>query len=118
MAVNRHGCWESDGADGYTLEETTKDSFGTDVILTLKKDTEDEKFSDYLESYRISQLVKKYSDYIRYPIKMMVESERLKEGTGKDGKDPGIRDLYRRPYPEQHGADLEEEQERGYRRGL
>ena len=81
-------CWESDGADGYTLEETTKDSFGTDVILTLKKDTEDEKFSDYLESYRISQLVKKYSDYIRYPIKMMVESERLKEGTGKDGKDP------------------------------
>ena len=81
-------CWESDGADGYTLEETTKDSFGTDVILTLKKDTEDEKFSDYLESYRISQLVKKYSDYIRYPIKMMVESERLKEETGKDGKDP------------------------------
>ena len=45
-------CWESDGADGYTLEETTKDSFGTDVILTMKKDTEDEKFSDYLESYR------------------------------------------------------------------
>ena len=81
-------CWESDGADGYTLEETTKDSFGTDVILTMKKDTEDEKFSDYLESYRLSQLIKKYSDYIRYPIKMVVEGERLKEGTGKDGKDP------------------------------
>lgn len=81
-------CWESDGADGYTLEETTKDSFGTDVILTMKKDTEDEKFSDYLENYRLSQLVKKYSDYIRYPIKMVVEGERLKEGTGKDGKDP------------------------------
>ena len=81
-------CWESDGADGYTLEETTKDSFGTDVILTMKKDTEDEKFSDYLESYRLSQLVKKYSDYIRYPIKMVVEGERLKEGTGKSGKDP------------------------------
>lgn len=81
-------CWESDGADGYTLEETTKDSFGTDVILTMKKDTEDEKFSDYLESYRLSQLVKKYSDYIRYPIKMVVEGERLKEGTGKGGKDP------------------------------
>lgn len=81
-------CWESDGADGYTLQETTKDSFGTDVILTMKKDTEDEKFSDYLESYRLSQLVKKYSDYIRYPIKMVVEGERLKEGTGKDGKDP------------------------------
>ena len=81
-------CWESDGADGYTLEETTKDSFGTDVILTMKKDTEDEKFSDYLESYRLSQLVKKYSDYIRYPIKMVVEGERLKEGAGQDGKDP------------------------------
>ena len=81
-------CWESDSADGYTLQETTKDSFGTDVILTMKKDTEDEKFSDYLESYRLSQLVKKYSDYIRYPIKMVVEGERLKEGTGKDGKDP------------------------------
>ena len=81
-------CWESDGADGYTLEETTKDSFGTDVILTMKKDNDDEKFSDYLQSYRLGQLVKKYSDYIRYPIRMLVESERVKEGTGTDGKEP------------------------------
>ena len=81
-------CWESDGADGYTLEETTKDSFGTDVILTMKKDNDDERFSDYLQSYRLGQLVKKYSDYIRYPIRMLVESERVKEGTGTDGKEP------------------------------
>ncbi len=78
--------WESDGADGYTIEEAEKDSFGTDVILTLKPDNDDENFSDYLESYRLTQLVKKYSDYIRYPIRMLVESQRVKEGTGTDDK--------------------------------
>ena len=78
--------WESDGADGYTVEETEKDSFGTDVILTLKADNDDEAFSEYLETYRLTQLVKKYSDYIRYPIRMMVESQRVKEGTGTDDK--------------------------------
>ena len=79
-------CWESDGADGYTIEETEKESFGTDVILTLKADNDDEKFSEYLETYRLTQLVKKYSDYIRYPIRMQVESQRVKEGTGTDDK--------------------------------
>ena len=78
--------WESDGADGYTLEKGEKKSFGTDIILSIKKDTEDEKFSEYLETYRLTQLVKKYSDYIRYPIRMTVESERVKEGTGIDDK--------------------------------
>ena len=78
--------WESDGADGYTVEETEKDSFGTDVILTIKADNDDEAFSEYLETYRLTQLVKKYSDYIRYPIRMMVESQRVKEGTGTDDK--------------------------------
>ena len=78
--------WESDGADGYTVEETEKDSFGTDVILTIKADNDDENFSEYLETYRLTQLVKKYSDYIRYPIRMMVESQRVKEGTGTDDK--------------------------------
>lgn len=77
-------CWESDGADGYTIEETEKSSFGTDIILTIKEDTEDEKFSEYLESYRLTQLIKKYSDYIRYPIRMLVESQRVKEGTGTE----------------------------------
>ena len=78
--------WESDGADGYTIEEAEKDSFGTDIILTLKADNDDEAFSEYLETYRLTQLVKKYSDYIRYPIRMMVESRRVKEGTGTDDK--------------------------------
>ena len=78
--------WESDGADGYTIEEAEKDSFGTDIILTLKADNNDEAFSEYLETYRLTQLVKKYSDYIRYPIRMMVESQRVKEGTGTDDK--------------------------------
>ena len=78
--------WESDGADGYTIEEAEKDSFGTDIILTLKADNDDEAFSEYLETYRLTQLVKKYSDYIRYPIRMMVESQRVKEGTGTDDK--------------------------------
>ncbi len=78
--------WESDGADGYTVEEAEKDSFGTDIILTLKADNDDEAFSEYLETYRLTQLVKKYSDYIRYPIRMMVESQRVKEGTGTDDK--------------------------------
>ena len=78
--------WESDGVDGYTIEEAEKDSFGTDIILTLKADNDDEAFSEYLETYRLTQLVKKYSDYIRYPIRMLVESQRVKEGTGTDDK--------------------------------
>ena len=73
--------WVSDGADGYTIEETEKDAPGTDVIMTLKADTEDEKYSEYLEEYEIRSLIRKYSDYIRYPIKMDVEHEKLKEGS-------------------------------------
>ena len=72
--------WQSDGVDGYTIEETDKDTVGTDVILTLKDDTDDEKYSDYLEQYRIQMLVKKYSDYIRFPIKMMCEKPHYAEG--------------------------------------
>lgn len=68
--------WVSDGADGYTIEETEKDAPGTDVIMTLKADTEDEKYSEYLEEYEIRSLIRKYSDYIRYPIKMEVTKSR------------------------------------------
>ncbi|MFR2866567.1 MAG: molecular chaperone HtpG [Oscillospiraceae bacterium] len=68
--------WISDGADGYTIEETEKDAPGTDVIMTLKADTEDEKYSEYLEEYEIRSLIRKYSDYIRYPIKMEVTKSR------------------------------------------
>lgn len=71
--------WESEGADGYTITECTKDNAGTTITLSIKEDTEEEKYSDFLESFRISSLVKKYSDYIRYPIKMLVERQEKKE---------------------------------------
>ena len=67
--------WESSGAEGYTIEECDKKDIGTKIILTLKEDTEDDKYSDFLAEYKIEELVKKYSDYIRYPIKMQVEHE-------------------------------------------
>lgn len=65
--------WHSNGVDGYTIEEAEKENAGTDVILTLKDDTDDEKYSRYLDQYQIQTLIKKYSDYIRFPIKMDVE---------------------------------------------
>ena len=71
--------WVSDGADGYTIEETTRETVGTDVIMTLKADTEDEKYSEFLGEYKIRELVRKYSDYIRYPIRMEVTKSRKKE---------------------------------------
>ena len=69
--------WKSSGADGYTIEPAQRDGAGTDVIMKLKEDTEDEKYSRFLETYTIQSLVKKYSDYIRYPIKMDVETQRV-----------------------------------------
>lgn len=79
--------WISEGIDGYTIEEISKDNYGTDVTIYLKDDTEDEKYSDYLENYRIQELIKKYSDYITYPIKMEVEHSHLKEKKNPDDKD-------------------------------
>ncbi len=76
--------WVSDGADGYTIEETTKDAPGTDIIMTLKADTEEDKYSQFLEEYEIRSLVRKYSDYIRYPIKMEVLKSRVKEDAPED----------------------------------
>ena len=72
--------WESSGADGYTVKEADKESNGTEITLKLKEDTEDEKYSEYLDEYRIRELVKRYSDYIHYPIKMMAEKHLLKKG--------------------------------------
>ena len=71
--------WVSDGADGYTITETQKDTYGTDVIMALKADTEDDHYSRFLEEYQIRALVKKYSDYIRYPICMEVSKSRKKD---------------------------------------
>ena len=73
--------WQSSGADGYTITECEREGVGTDVVLKLKDDTEDEKYSRYCETYEIQSLVKKYSDYIRYPIRMEMETSRQKEGT-------------------------------------
>ncbi len=76
--------WKSSGADGYTVEECDKNSFGTEIILSIKADTDDEKYSEFLEEYRLRGLIKKYSDYIRYPIKMEIErSEPKEEGSSE-----------------------------------
>lgn len=79
--------WESSGADGYTLTACEKEQAGTEITLYLKKDTDDEKYSEYLSEYRIRGLIKKYSDYIRYPIRMEVEEHRPTEDT-KDSEEP------------------------------
>lgn len=76
--------WESEGIEGYTLTESHKEGFGTEVILTLKDNTSEENYDEFLDEFRIKMLVKKYSDYIRYPIRMEIEKQRLKEGTEKE----------------------------------
>ncbi len=76
--------WVSTGADGYTLSPASRDSAGTDVIMTMKQDTEDETYSRFLEEYELRSLVKKYSDYIRYPIRMEVTKSRKTAGSPED----------------------------------
>ncbi len=76
--------WVSNGTDGYTVEEAQRESTGTDVIMELKADTEDETYSRFLEEYEIRQLVKKYSDYIRCPIRMEVSKSRKKADSPED----------------------------------
>ena len=73
--------WESTGAEGYTIEPCDKQDIGTTITLHIKEDNDDEKYSNYLEDYKIQELIRKYSDYIRYPIKMDVERKEKKEGT-------------------------------------
>ena len=73
--------WQSSGADGYTITECEREGVGTDVVLKLKDDTDDEKYSRFCEPYEIQSLVRKYSDYIRYPIRMEMETSKMKEGT-------------------------------------
>ena len=80
--------WESEGLAGYEITPGTKADRGTTITLHLKADTEDENYSEFLDRFRIQQLVKKYSDYIRYPIRMEVSHTHVKEGTGVDGKEP------------------------------
>lgn len=87
--------WESEGIDGYTITETDKDSVGTDIILELLDDTDDEKYGEFLDTYRIKGLISKYSDYIRFPIKMEVTHSRPVEQSEEDkeaGKAPEYED--------------------------
>lgn len=76
--------WESDGADGYTITPCDKDTVGTDIIMHIKEDGEEEKYSEYLQEYTLRELVKKYSDYIRWPIRMEVSKSRKKEDSPED----------------------------------
>ena len=76
--------WKSSGVDGYTVEKCKKEDIGTKITLYLKDDTDDDKYSDFLSEYRLKNMVKKYSDYIRYPIMMKVENSRLKEGSDSE----------------------------------
>ena len=80
--------WKSKGVEGYTIEKAEKDEVGTTITLKLKEDTADEKYSDFLDEYKIKELVKKYSDYIRYPIVMDVQKSKLKEDSeGSENKE-------------------------------
>ena len=73
--------WESTGAEGYTIEPCDKQDVGTTITLHIKEDNEDEKYSEFLDQYKIQELIKRYSDYIRHPIKMDIEHKHKKEGT-------------------------------------
>ena len=89
VITRKHGSetaytWKSSGADGYTVTECEKASVGTDIIMHIKEDTEEETYSEFLESWKLQELVRKYSDYIRFPIRMEVSKTRVKEGSPED----------------------------------
>ncbi|WNR43274.1 molecular chaperone HtpG [Paenibacillus roseipurpureus] len=79
--------WESDGADGYTIDTASKDTVGTEIVLSIKPNTEDDNYDEYLDQYRLKAIIKKYSDFIRYPIKMDITGKRLKEGSESEFED-------------------------------
>ncbi|MBP1995042.1 molecular chaperone HtpG [Paenibacillus eucommiae] len=79
--------WESTGADGYTIVPCEKDSIGTEIVLKIKENSEDESFDEYLEEYRLKAIIKKYSDFIKYPIKMDITGKRLQEGSESEFED-------------------------------
>jgi molecular chaperone HtpG len=82
--------WESDGAEGYTIEAAEKESVGTEILLKIKDNTEDENFDEYLEEYRLKAIIKKYSDFIRYPIKMDVIDRKTKEDSENEWEEHTI----------------------------
>lgn len=93
--------WESTGAEGYTIEDADKAEVGTEIILHIKPNTEDESYDDYLNEYRLRSIVKKYSDFVRYPIKMDMKTSKLKEDNWRIWRGSRRRDS------KQHGATME-----------
>ncbi|WP_406541087.1 ATP-binding protein [Clostridium ljungdahlii] len=79
--------WESKGVEGYTIEPCEKNEVGTEITLKIKESTDDEKYDEFLDEYKIRSLIKKYSDFIKYPIKMMVKKSKLKEGSKDEHED-------------------------------
>lgn len=109
--------WTSEGCDGYTVEECEKDTIGTDIVMHIKEDSEEEKYSQYLETYTIQRLIKQYSDYIRYPIKMDVEKTVNVAPEGEEAKYEkrietetlnSMVPIWQRPKSEVSDADLAE----------
>lgn len=94
--------WYSEGADGYEIEPCDKDTPGTEIIIALKDNTDDENYDTYLEEYTIRNLIKKYSDYIKYPIKMMVTKQKLKDATEEEKK----KDDYKPEYESYNEDDV------------
>ncbi|WP_080845870.1 molecular chaperone HtpG [Cytobacillus gottheilii] len=103
--------WTSDGADGYTIEPWTKDDVGTEVILSIKDNSEEENYDDYLETYRLQSIIKKYSDFIRYPIKMETTKSSLKEGTEDEYVDETVEETINSMVPiwKKNKSELTEE---------
>ncbi len=85
--------WVSEGCDGYTIEECQKDTLGTDIIMQIKPDTDEDKFSQYLDTYTIQSLIKQYSDYIRYPIKMEIETTKNVASEGEEAKYEKVKEI-------------------------
>lgn len=79
--------WESKGIEGYSIEPCEKENTGTEIILKIKESTDDEKYDEFLDEYKIRSLIKKYSDFIKYPIKMLVKKSKLKEGSKDEYED-------------------------------
>ncbi len=110
--------WTSSGADGYELEPTEKATVGTDIILHIKDSTDTDNYENYLDEYGIVAIVKKYSDYVRYPIQMEREKSRHRTRSQAGRLQTRVGNLHRAGNAEQHGAHLEKAEERSDRRGV
>ena len=109
--------WQSSGADGYTITEAQKDDVGTDVILHIKENTPEAEYDEFLDTYTISSLIKKYSDYIRFPIQMDMEHSRKKEGSEDEYETYTVRETVNSMVPlwkKAKGEITQEEYEKFY----